>query len=70
MSRPRRGGFTRDAGEELLDHVIKATHAHTHGGVLGSSGQGPRSRVSIGSRAAKIITSTSVPVLVVPREAG
>ena len=38
--------------------------------VLGSSGEGPLSRVFIGSRATKIITRTSVPVLVVPREAG
>jgi nucleotide-binding universal stress UspA family protein len=38
--------------------------------VLGSSGEGPLSRVFIGSRATKIITRTSVPVVVVPREAG
>ena len=38
--------------------------------VLGSSGEGPLSRVFIGSRATKIITRTSVPVVVVPREGG
>ena len=38
--------------------------------VLGSSGEGPLSRVFIGSRASKIITRISVPVVVVPREGG
>jgi len=36
--------------------------------VLGSSAEGSLSRVFIGSRATKIITRTSVPVVVVPRE--
>ena len=38
--------------------------------VLGSSDEGPLSRVFIGSRASKIITRISVPVVVVPREGG